>query len=155
MIYKLAWKMQRYCGLPFEDIRSEAYMAFMKCCASFDGQSKFSSWCYFKVSCHLKHWLRQRARDRLVFYEEIKDEMMPPPSPTIALRNSLAEQLRDLSPEAQRLIEIIIEKAGPEPENPADLLREACTEFRFERGLDELQTRIVVHEIKQELAPKI
>ena len=152
MLCELSWKMQRHCGLPFEEIRSEAYHAFMKACESYvPGTAKFSSWCYLKVSCHLKHWLRNRAKDRLVFVDEVVDEMLP--QSTATFRATLLDQLQDLSPDAKRLIDTILAKAGPDAEShPRQLLAEAVEQFQYDNGItDDVYTRIIIHEIKEEI----
>ena len=76
MLCSLAWKVAQACPVTFEESRSEAYLAFMLACQTYDSRrgSKFSSWCYFKVWTSLRSWITKRTRDPLIC-TEMNDEL--------------------------------------------------------------------------------
>lgn len=77
MLYNLAWKFSKMYGLPFEDMRSEAYAGFMKACNNYQPNkgTKFSSWCYLVTWGFLKSHIMKRAGDPHCFME-IKENML-------------------------------------------------------------------------------
>jgi DNA-directed RNA polymerase specialized sigma24 family protein len=153
MLYDLAWRGSRMTGVDFEDAKSEAFSKFMEVCETYDPKkgSKFSSWLHYKVWRHMQDLGRGRGRNRLVFVDKIKDEMVS--EHQHAFRATIMDQMSNLSPEAQELIQTLIE--SPETEDPKEMLREACRDLAFNRGHDRVHTRIVVHEIKASLKPKL
>ena len=149
LLHKLAWKAHGLSGLPFDELRSEASMAFLKCCNTYGKKHrmKFSSWVYQKVWFHLLYYLRKRGNDRLVYVEEIRDDMLPS-DPHTALYNALEEQIQGLSLEAQELIRRLVDSPHADPTAPTTVLKNTCREIAWEKGWDNVYTKIVVHEIQ-------
>lgn len=155
MLNKLAWNAHAACGkrIPFNELQSEAHHRFMLCVRDYrksPTNMRFSTWVYFKTWCHLKTYMTKRTRDRHLFYEEIKDTMMPTP---VEFKNSVMDRLEGLSKEAQTLVKLILD--GPEPaprERVSKRLQRAREALAFEYGLDETGTGIIIHEIKAELS---
>lgn len=154
MLRKHAWTFHYLTGIPFEELMGEAYLGFMQACEKFvKGHGKFSTWCYTKVSCHLRFYIRAKFKDRLWLAEEVL-ETIPDrtQNPSVAFRASLAEQTKDLSPEAQRMIQLILDTPVPDGElKPREFLKSVCQELAYE-GYDATHTGIMIHEIKQALA---
>jgi hypothetical protein len=148
LLRAVAWKFWRRSGVDFDELMSEAYFAFMRACETYKGDrgAKFSTWCQYKTSMHLTTYLTKRFNDRLVFVEEIVDEMLPVQY-TTALRNSLYDQTKDLSPEARKLIQLLVDSPQTDLATPAQVLREACEELAYE-GYDAIHQKIIIHEIK-------
>jgi len=147
ILYKLSWGTSQKTGIPFEDLRSEAYLKFMECCRTYDGiQSKFSSWLYTKVYFHMKTLTRDRAQDPLVFLEEIPEESVTYGQRT--LRSSVLSQTKHLSPEARELIRLIIESPATDEVEPEEIFQEAVREMGFEHGCDDVYCHILAHEIQ-------
>lgn len=151
LIYNLVWKFHRRTGMDFEELKSEAYMVYMKCCASFEKEkgAKFSSWVGYKINRHLLHYQRQKLKDRLTFVDEVRDDLL---KPSTALKHSLLDQLSGLSREAQQLVQLLIETPHVDIEDPKTILADAVRELRCERGFDDVYTKIILHEIKEEIA---
>lgn len=139
----------------YEEFFSEACLGFMQACEKWEknhtSKSKFSSWCYLKVYNHLRFYIRKKFSDRLVIVEKIKDEMLPPVPSSATFKHSVLDQMKDLSPEAQRLINHIIDHPNTDDTHPAVILREARQEMTFE-GYDEVHQKMIIFEIKQALA---
>jgi RNA polymerase sigma factor (sigma-70 family) len=140
----------------YDEFYSQACLGFMQACEKWTGShpsgGKFSSWCYLKVNNCLLHYIREKFKGRLVFVEEIKDEMLPPAETeeqsSAAFRNSLVEQCEDLSPEARRMLSLIIDHPLPDGETkPREVLQFACEEMAFQ-GYDHTHQQIMIHEIK-------
>lgn len=163
MLHKHAWNFHLMTGLDREEMLGEAYVGFMQACDKWEiwakknpGQkhpSKFSTWCYTKVHNHLRFYIRRKFNDRLWMAEEVREEIPQDPGHVSSLfRISLAEQTKDLSPEAQRMIQMIIDSPVADGEvRPRELLKSVCEEMAFE-GYDSTHTAIMIHEIKQALA---
>jgi DNA-directed RNA polymerase sigma subunit (sigma70/sigma32) len=149
LLRSIAWSFWRKTGVDFDELMSESYLVFMKCCESYrkDKGTKFSSWLQFKVSMHLRTYLHKKFKDRLVFVDEIVDEMLPIPEAPSTFRNSLADQIKGLSPEAQELIQLLVNAPESAERSPAKLLRASCAELAYE-GIDPVFQKIIVHEIK-------
>lgn len=152
---------RKYGGADYEESYKEfftqACWGFMQACEKWKGGrgSKFSSWCYLKVNVCLLHHVRERFSDRLTFVEQVKDEMLPPAPPSAessaAFRNSLADQTKDLSPEALRMLAFIIDNPFPDGDaKPKEVLRFAREEMSFQ-GYDHAHLEIMIHEIKSAL----
>jgi DNA-directed RNA polymerase specialized sigma24 family protein len=161
MLRSRAWSYHKKTGVPFDELFSEAYVGFLQACEKFErkhiSKSKFSSWCYTKVTYHLIHYLREKFSDKLVLIEDLYKAGDAPPEascPPAAFRNSLHEQTKDLSPEARRMIQILINTPTPDGDViPRQILREAAEEMAFE-GYDHVHTQIAIHEIKSALVVK-
>lgn len=149
MLYKLAWKVQSPM-LQFEEARSEAYLAFMKCCETFDPDRgmKFSSWCHYKVQRHLKSFITKRMKDRHVFCDEMETVAGAAPEN----RRELLLALDDLSGDAKDLISLLIETPQEIleelPMTPAQLLEKVRDYLGFTRGWDAVYSDITEHEIR-------
>lgn len=151
---------RKYGGLDYQqaydEFFSQACLGFMQACEKWTGQhpsgGKFSSWCYLKVNNCLLHYVREKFKGRIVYVEEIKDEMLPPAESaaesSAAFRNSLAEQCADLSPEAQRMLSLIIDNPLPDGDTrPLEVLQYAKDEMSL-HGYDHTHQQIMIHEIK-------
>lgn len=152
LLRSIAWRYCRRTGVDFDELMSEAYLCFMKCCKSYrkDKGTKFSSWCQFKVTMHMKTYLKRKIKDKqLIFVEEIVDKMIPVHNHhQTTLRNSLAEQIKELSPEAQALVRLLVTSPESEFHAPSKLLRGVCTTLAYENGVDPVFQQIIIHEIK-------
>jgi len=111
MLFKLVWKFSQEYPISFEDALSEANFAFVKACYDYDPSrgSKFSSWCYFSVWTHLKTVVMKRTTDPLVCVE-INDDLLGAAPPEVA---PSLEVIELLSPNARRLVELILEPPPP------------------------------------------
>jgi hypothetical protein len=113
MLCSLAWKVAQACPVTFEESRSEAYLAFMLACQTYDSRrgSKFSSWCYFKVWTSLRSWITKRTRDPLIC-TEMNDELtgFAPEQ-----RGEIMDMIGGLSEDAQEIISLLLE-------TPAEIL---------------------------------
>jgi RNA polymerase sigma factor (sigma-70 family) len=154
---------RKYGGLDYQqaydEFFSQACLGFMQACEKWTGKhpsgGKFSSWCYLKVNNCLLHYIREKFKDRLTLVEEIKDEMLPPlqtaDESSAAFRASLAEQCGDLSPEAKRMLDFIIDNPLPDGDaKPREVLQFACEEMAVQ-GYDHTHQQIMIHEIKTAL----
>lgn len=152
LLRAIAWSYWRKTGVNFDELLSECYVTFMACCKSYDKAKgmKFSSWCQYKASMHLKTYLKRKYNDRLIFVEEIVDEMLPP-EPSIPMRNSIADQTAELSPEARKLVRLLVSSPEEDMRSPTKVLRKAITELSYE-GIDPVFQDIILHEIKQGIA---
>jgi len=94
MLYNLAWKFSRTYGLPFDDMRSEAYAGFMKACNNYRPKKgmKFSSWCHLVVWGFLKSHIMKRASDPHCFMEIEENLLGPAPGPVSGRIQSLLDQ---------------------------------------------------------------
>lgn len=108
MLYDLSWKASRATGgrLSFEDARSEACVAFMKICETYDPTRgiKFSSWCYFKVWAHLKTYVTGLARSRMIYVDPHKTYMK-----TIPEEEKPKTFGEELSIEAREILKLLVD----------------------------------------------
>lgn len=107
MLYKQAWKLSENYGIPFEEARSEAQLAFMRACYDFKPErgAKFSTWCYYWVWCQLKDFITRRTNDPLIpteINEEMLGEAPPEHSPSLEL-------VAELSSDAQEVVSLLLE----------------------------------------------
>lgn len=156
LLYRLAWRASGIYGLAFEDCQSEAYAAFMDCCASFNPRkkAKFSTWLHVKVWNRLRSLARRKQRDRLIPVEKFHPADVPLYSSQAAalLQNTLLEQIEHLSLEAQHLVKALISTEALESKKtPKAILRQACQEIADDQGWDTIYTKIIVHEIQNEV----
>lgn len=138
--------------MDFEELKSEAFTVYMKCCRTFNPEAgtKFSSWVGFKINRHLAHYQREVLKDRLSFTDSLPEGAEPVHKPRP--RSALVDRLLDLSPEAREMVQLLIESPLTDDESPKKILEDACRTFRAERGYDETYTKIILHEIKSEIA---
>lgn len=124
ILHKVAWDSALRYPIPYEDAMSEAYVAFMAACRTFDPSrgTQFSSWVYFNAWTHLKTIVMKRSSDRLVF-QEIREEEggteMPRQIPSLEILQELSDDARLL---AAMLLETPQELLGL-PMTPKQLLR--------------------------------
>jgi len=110
MLYNLAWKFTNTYPIDFEEAKREAYYAFVRACYDYNParETKFSSWAYTWVWCHLKTLITKRTTDPLTFIEvkeEIFGEAAPERSPTL-------DMIDDLSEDAKEIIGLLLETPG-------------------------------------------
>lgn len=144
----VAWRYHEKTGVPFDELLSDAYLGFMQACDKWrpEFKVKFSTWCQTKATTCILTNLNKRFKDRLVLVEEIKDEMLP--IPPAAFRHSILDQVRDLSPAAQKMVNLLINHPLPDGESkPKDIFKAACHELSFD-GYDDKFLDIASHEIK-------
>lgn len=150
ILYQLAWDCARSTRLTFEEAKSEAYYAFMKCCESYDPtrKAKFSTWVHFKVRMHLKTYVTKLANSRLI-YTGIKDERT---GAAPAMRSEALELWDDLSRDAKELVSLVLETPqdflASCPVTPSELLDRAKEHLGFNKGLDLVELEILVVEIQ-------
>ena len=64
LIAGLVGRFCRLYGLPFDEAWSAASLGFCQAYDSYDGRSKFSTWCQWKVEKRLTDLVRERAEER-------------------------------------------------------------------------------------------
>lgn len=110
MINKLAWAATQRYGIPFEETRSEAVFGFMKACRRFkpDRNSKFSSYCYFCITCRLRSLGMGEAEQMptVEVNEEILGEAPPIKSPFMDFLEGVSESL---SSDAKEILSLLLE----------------------------------------------
>lgn len=156
MLRKHAWSLHHATGIDFDELMGEAYIGFMQACEKYvEGHGKFSTWCYTKVYFYLRFYVRAKFEDRLWMAEEVREEIPEQIQfPSAEFRSSLADQTKDLSPEAQRMIQMIVDSPVPDGEvKPKKLLERVCEEMAYE-GYDATHTQIMIHEIKSALSAR-
>jgi len=118
LIFDLAWKFTKTYPIDFQEARREAYYAFVRACYDYNPSrgTKFSSWVYTWVWCHLKTLITKRTVEPLVFIE-VKDEIFGEAAPD---RSPTLDMIGDLSEDAKEIIKLLLE-------TPGELLGSACT----------------------------
>lgn len=155
MIYRLAWKFT-HAQFPFEDARQEAFMAYVKACETFDETRgmKFSTYVYFKVKNHLITRVTKDANKQVFYFEPEQifraiegNQLLEPKELT-----RWQDMLQELSRDAREVIALIVDTPhdliGDASLTPKALLKRALERVRFERGLDQTDTEIILTEIK-------
>lgn len=109
MLYKMAWKTTERYGVPFEDARSEVYLAFMKACWRWDPKrhARFTSFACFIANCRLRSLIMDRATAHTQMpCVELNEEML---GFAPELRSECLEMLDDLSEDARELVSLLLE----------------------------------------------
>jgi RNA polymerase sigma factor (sigma-70 family) len=108
LIYRLIHNHQAKYGGDWDDLLSRANERFVKACQSFDpcperGQCKFSSWLSTIVSYGLLHDLKQKIKHQKRFEDVDLCQKTTPP------KFDLEEVIKDISPDAGNVIQLIID----------------------------------------------
>ncbi len=156
LLYKLAWRCANTYPVPFEEALSEAYMIYMRACASYkpDRGAKFSTWLQFCVSLELKTFVTKRTVDasRLSFIE-IDEETC---GGAAQHRHPLQEWAGDLSEDAQELLSLLLETPeevlGKGTATPLQLLRKAKYYLMTQRKKSPTEVQQAEQEIRHRLA---
>ncbi len=121
MLYHQAWKFATRYPITFEEAKSEAYLAFVESCYSYNRKrgSKFTTWCYHEVWCKLKDLITARTTDRHVLVDlSAEDELdrrnaedMMGASEDLSQEffESIEDLLQCLSDDAKRMLEMILD----------------------------------------------
>lgn len=103
MIYSLCHRFTRTYPLDWDDALSEAYVAFLGACRTFnpEKENKFSTWCYYWIWCNLKTMVMKNSS--LPVFIEVKEEICG------MEETPIGSVVEGLSAEAQEMVSLIIE----------------------------------------------
>jgi len=156
MLHAMSWRYAKAYPVPYEECLSESYAAFMYACERFrPGKlTKFSSYCYFIVSCKLKDLVTSRTKDPLVFVE-IDDDLCGAAPPPPEFKKQVEGVLKEVSADAACILDMLLETPmellrGPMLDE-AQIVERVYQHLRRTVGLDPTYFRRAMEELSQHL----
>lgn len=113
MINKIAWSFHNTTGIEFEELRSEATLAYMEALQSYrnDKKMKITSWCYRIMQQKLIDFCKAEEKTvPQIYLEDIKDDLKNTFAYEAGTREDMEELLDSLPKTAKDYISIFIEK---------------------------------------------
>ncbi len=121
MLHKIAWSYHRTTGLEVDDLKSEANVAFLQACETYDAKkAKVSTWIWKCVVQHLNAYIKPKGVQFCYF-----DENIPDPRNIAEEREDFQAVIESMSKEAQQIVQIVLEA-------PAEFF---TLSSRFARGI--------------------
>ena len=113
LIYSTVWSVIRQYGGDFDDLMSEANVAFLDAYESFDGSSAFTSWVYSTVWYRCVDFVGSRLENQRRF-QSVEDDTTIPDRRRSSWR--INDMLEELGEDARLVVKLTIE-------TPAELAR--------------------------------
>lgn len=130
MLYQQAWHYHTNHGIPFNECKSQAYWGFMRAVVLWnrrgytEKRAKFSSWCYFCVSCNMRNLLMEKSSNR-EYPTDINEELVGAAPP---VSSPCLEIVEGLSKDAKEIVRLLLE-------TPSEVLHEVGTPKQLLRSV--------------------
>jgi len=108
MLWRIAWSYHRTTGLDAEDLRSEANVAFLHACKTYDeSKAQLSTWVWTCVTQHLNAYIKSTGG---VFCS--LDDNIPDPRNLMEEREDFSAIVSSMSEGAQQVVQIVLDAPG-------------------------------------------